>query len=118
MAQGNKFRTKKIKKWMATMATVVCIFGMGLTVPAIAFAETEPTFETTEETMGVEAYVGVVNIKNLNVRVGFGADYDQLQYDGHEVILHEGDRIAVLSTGTSTSGYLWYEVRWMEDGKG
>lgn len=113
----NRTNVQKIKKWMTVFGTAVCLMATAAGTSAItAYAAKEPTFQSTEETSAADAYVGEVNTDGLNVRIGFGADYEKLKVDGKSIVLHEGDLVAVMSSGTSTSGNLWYEIRWMEDG--
>lgn len=104
----------KIRKWLAVLGTGVCL--LAATPDMRVYAETEPTYQITEETEMAEPKIGVVNVSELNVRTGFGGGYDQVKVNGKLVILHSGDKVAVFSIGKSTSGYDWYEVRWMEDG--
>lgn len=80
------------------------------------YAETEPTYEATEDTRGIDALVGTVNVDELNVRTGFGPDYEIVKINGKNTILHEGDRVAVMASGISVDGNTWYEVRWINDG--
>lgn len=106
---------RKIREWLAVLAIGVCLLTMAM--PAdIAFAKTEPTYELTELTAMSEAYVGTVNIGELNVRTGFGADYDQIKINGEYLVLDEDDEVAVMSVGKASDGNDWYEVRWVEDG--
>ena len=105
---------KKMREWLAVLAIGVCLLTMAM--PAVTvFAKTEPTYELTELTAMAEAYVGTVNVDELNVRSGFGANFDQIKVNGKHVILHDGDKVAVMSVGKSSSGNEWYEVRWVED---
>lgn len=106
---------RKMREWLAVLAIGVCLLTMA--VPAVTvYAETEPTYELTDLTAMAEAYVGTVNVDGLNVRTGFGANFDQVKVNGKIVVLHEGDKVAVMSVGRSSSGNEWYEVRWLDDG--
>ena len=106
---------KKMRKWLSVLGISACLFAMA--VPGItAYAEKEPTYELTNVTSSVEAYVGEIDVDNLNVRTGFGTDFERVQIDGEYVVLHDGDKVAVMSEGTSSDGKSWYEVRWVEDG--
>ena len=81
---------RKIREWLAVLAIGVCLLTMA--VPAVTvYAETEPTYELTDLTAMAEAYVGTVNVDGLNVRTGFGANFDQVKVNGKSVVLHEGD---------------------------
>ena len=105
---------RKVREWLAVLGIGVCLFTMA--APAISvYAVTEPTYEATEATSQADAYVGKVNVDELNVRTGFGANFDQVKVNGKYVILHDGDKVAVMSVGKSSSGNEWYEVRWVED---
>jgi len=105
---------RKMREWLAVFAIGVCLLTMA--VPAVtAYAETEPTYELTDLTAMAEAYVGTVNVDGLNVRTGFGANFDQVKVNGKNVILHDGDKVAVMSVGLSSSGNEWYEIRWVDD---
>ena len=104
---------RKLRKWLAVLGIGACLLA---TAPMMtAYAETEPTYEITEETANVDAPVGVVTAKALNVRTGFGANYDRLVVNEKSVTVHEGDRLAVMSAGTAGDGSTWYEVRWIEN---
>lgn len=108
---------QNIRKKIMTLGAIACLSVTVLAGTATTvYAAKEPTFEATDETTAVEAYVGEININELNVRTGFGANYDVVKIGGLQVILQKGDRVAVMSSGYSTSGNLWYEVRWVEDG--
>ena len=79
---------RKIREWLAVLGIGVCLFT--LAAPAIsAYAVTEPTYQSTEATSQVEAYVGEVNTDELNVRTGFGANFDQVKVNGKLVILNK-----------------------------
>ena len=95
---------KKMRKWLA-------IFGIGVflitsLVPAVtAYAETEPTYELTDDTAEVEAYVGVITASDfLNVRTGCGTEYEQITINGENLRLYGGDKVAIMSQGLSSSG--------------
>ena len=106
---------RKMRNWLAILGIGVCLFAVA--APAVAaYAETEPTYEYTELTAQVEAYVGEVNTDELNVRTGFGGGFDKVKYEGKSVILNKGDKVAVLAVGMSPDGNEWYEIRWVEDG--
>lgn len=104
---------KKIFRFGAALCLAATISGG---FPMTAYAVTEPTFEATEATTAAEAYVGEVNTSSLNVRTGIGTSYDILEVNGRQITLHRGDKVAVMSSGNTSSGNLWYEVRWIEDG--
>ncbi len=107
----------KMRKWLAVLGVCMSVVTISAAFPETAvYAVTEPTYEVTSDTASVEAYVGEVNISELNVRTGFGANYDVVVVNGKQVVLEDGDKVAVMSSGESTSGYLWYEIRWIEDG--
>ena len=116
MVRVRKDKVKRMRTWVAVVGTMLCLTATFAQTSASVFAAKEPTFEATEETMVADAYVGEVNIDGLNVRMGFGADYDKVVVNGKQLTLHKGDMIAVMASGNSSSGNLWYEVRWMEDG--
>lgn len=107
---------RKMQKWLSVLGISACLFAMA--EPGItAYAATEPTYELTNDTAEAEAYVGEVDVDDgLNVRTGFGADYDRVQVDGEYVILYDNDKVAVMSEGKASDGNTWYEVRWVEDG--
>ena len=117
MVRRMKEEMKKIQKIVLVCGVSMCLSAMcpGGSVKT-ALAETEPTFNATQETSVTTPYIATVNTENLNVRIGYGGNFDQLRVDGKLIILHEGDQVAVFESGTSPSGYLWYEIRWMEDG--
>ena len=106
---------RKMREWLAVLGIGVCL--LAVTAPTVkVYAVTEPTYESTEATSQADAYVGEVNTDELNVRTGFGANFDQVKVNGKSVILNKGDKVAVMSKGKSSSGYEWYEIRWVEDG--
>ena len=106
---------KKMRKWLTVLGLGICLYTTS--APAlVAYAETEPTYEATELTSMMEAYVGVVNTESLNVRTGCGTNYDQIEVNGEKLKIYEGDKVAIMSVGLSTGGKTWYEVRWVEDG--
>ncbi len=112
MGQIKNNGVKQIKKRILAVCFVLAVAGISETT---VYAEKEPTFKATEETIVAEAYVGKVNVDVLNVRTGFGAGYEQLEVNGNKIVLMDGDLVAVMASGTSKDGYLWYEVRWVED---
>ena len=113
---GQKMQ-KKILQWITVFGMGLYLFMASVGMPKVlVYAATEPTYEYTNETSAVEAYVGtVVGTDSLNVRTGFGANYDKVQVNGSNVILMRGDRIAIMSSGNSSGGSLWYEVRWVKN---
>ena len=109
-------KTKMIQ-WLTVVGMGLYLFMVCLGMPEVfVYAATEPTYEYTEETSAVEAYVGtVIGTDSLNVRTGFGPNYDKVQVNGSNVILMRGDKIAIMSSGNSSGGSLWYEVRWVKN---
>ncbi len=107
----------KIIQWITVVGMGLYLLMACLGMPEVlVYAATEPTYEYTNETSAVEAYVGtVVGTDSLNVRTGFGANYDKVQVNGSNVILLRGDRVAIMSSGNSSGGSLWYEVRWVKN---
>jgi preprotein translocase subunit YajC len=113
MIKGSLFDIKLRKAAAITFFAAATL----LAVPAAkAAAVTEPTYELTEETEGVEAFEVKVESGNLNVRVGRGTEYERLKYNDEYVVLHKGDLLAGFSTGRAANGGEWYEVRWVENG--
>ncbi len=109
-------KQKKRMQWIAVLGIGLCLLFGVLCMPTMAvYGATEPTYEWTEETKDVEAYVGTVNIESLNVRTGFGASFDRVQVNGSAVVLLNGDKVAVMSSGNASNGSLWYEVRWVKN---
>lgn len=110
-------KQKRVTQWITAFGMGLClllaVFGMQ---EIMVYAATEPTYEWTDETKEAEAYVGTVNIESLNVRTGFGASFDKVQMNGSIVVLLDGDKVAVMSSGNASNGSLWYEVRWMKNG--
>ena len=113
---GQKMQ-KKILQWLTVVGMGLYLLMACLGMPKVlVYAATEPTYEYTNETSEIEAYVGtVVGTDSLNVRTGFGANYDKVQVNGSNVILMRGDRVAIMSSGNSSGGSLWYEVRWVKN---
>ena len=109
-------KTKMIQ-WLTVVGMGLYLFMACLGIPEVlVYAATEPTYEYTEETSAVEAYVGTVTgTDSLNVRTGFGASYDKVQVNGSNVILLKGDRVAIMSSGNASNGSVWYEVRWVKN---
>ena len=109
-------KTKMIQ-WLTVVGMGLYLFLACLGMPEVfVYAATEPTYEYTEETSAVEAYVGTVTgTDSLNVRTGFGASYDKVQVNGSNVILLRGDRVAIMSSGNASNGSVWYEVRWVKN---
>ncbi len=107
---------RKMRKWLAVLGLGLCL--AAIPAPEItAWAATEPTYELTEETASAEAVIGVIRASDgLKVRTGCGTDYDQIIVNGVGLVLDDGDRVAIMSVGESSSGRPWYEVRWVEDG--
>ncbi len=106
---------EKMRKWLAVLGLGLCL--VTAAVDTVAFAATEPTYEVTDETASAEAVVGIINASDgLNVRTGCGTNYDQVEINGVKLTLSDGDRVAIMSTGQSSAGKTWYEVRWVEDG--
>lgn len=107
----------KVRKWLAITGVSAVLFALATVFSGrTAYAETEPTYEVTNETAEAEAYVGEVNTEHLNVRLGFGTAYDRVNVNGEYIMLVQGDEVAVMSSGNAANGDLWYEVRWMKDG--
>ncbi len=104
-------------QWLTVVGMGLYLFLACLGMPEVfVYAATEPTYEYTEETSAVEAYVGTVTgTDSLNVRTGFGASYDKVQVNGSNVILLRGDRVAIMSSGNASNGSVWYEVRWVKN---
>ena len=73
---------KKMKQRIATAGILFCLFSMMWGTTMTAYAVKEPTYNQTEETEGKTKYVGEINIDGLNVRTGFGPDYDVLVVNG------------------------------------
>ena len=102
-----------MQKWLAVLGMSVSILITAFAIPEkLVYAATEPTYELTEETAGIEAYEGEIWIDKLNVRTGFGANYDRVE----NVYLVKGDKVAVMSSGKASNGDTWYEVRWVLNG--
>ncbi len=108
---------RRMQKWLAVLGTGLWLL-TAVTAPEIhAYAETEPTYESTDLTSQIEAYVGeVYDTESLNVRTGRGTDFDQVKVNGKNVVLEKGDKVAIMQDGLSAGGKVWYEIRWMEDG--
>lgn len=110
-------KQKRVIQWIAVFGISLCLLLAVFHMPQImAYAATEPTYELTDETKEVEAYIGTVNIESLNVRTGFGASFDKVQVNGSVVVLLNGDKVAIMSSGNASNGSLWYEVRWIKNG--
>lgn len=111
-----KEKQKRIVQWIVAFGMGLCLlFGVLHTPIMVVYGATEPTYEWTEETKDAEAYIGTVNIESLNVRTGFGASFDRVQVNGSAVVLLNGDKVAIMSSGNASNGSLWYEVRWMKN---
>ena len=106
---------KKLRNWLAMLGIGICLFTAAVPAAAV-YAATEPTYEYTELTAQIEAYVGQVNTDGLNVRTGCGASYEQVKYNGKNVVLNKGDKVAIMSVAKSSEGNDWYEIRWINNG--
>ncbi len=111
----NRNRKNSIRKWMAALCMTLCIGATVCSVPTTAYAEKEPTYRITDETLGITAFVAEVWVNSLNVRTGYGAAYDILRHEGELVLLYTNDRVAVMAVGNAPNGDIWYEIRWVED---
>ena len=110
-------KQREIMQWIFIFSIGVCLLWLAMIPNRMVYAATEPTYELTEETKEVEAYIGtVVDTSSLNVRTGFGSDFDKVKVNGSTVILSKGDKVAIMSSGKSSGGSTWYEVRWVKNG--
>lgn len=110
-------KQRKGMQWIFVFGMSLCLLLLAVIPDCMVYAATEPTYELTEETKEVEAYIGtVVDTSSLNVRTGFGSDFDKVKVNGSTVILSKGDKVAIMSSGKSSGGSTWYEVRWMKNG--
>lgn len=113
-ARVNRRWKRCCRRWLLSGMTAMLLSCAVL--PQQISAATEPTYELTEDTQGITAFVGQVNVDELNVRTGFGANYPIATVNGVQLVLKEGDRVAVMSSGNASNGNVWYEVRWVENG--
>ena len=90
---------KKVRKLLAIFG--IGVFLMTSLVPAAtAYAATEPTYELTDDTADAEAYVGVIKVESfLNVRTGYGSEYEQIMINGEGLVLH-GNLITAMQNKT------------------
>ena len=93
---------RRWKRWLLSGMTAMLLTCAVL--PQQVSAATEPTYELTDDTQGADAFVGQVNVDELNVRTGFGANYPIAAVGGVQLVLKEGDKVAVMSSGKANNG--------------
>lgn len=114
MRKHGLFKIKTLYKTVFAIAASLLLTTMVQDVNT--FAEILPTYELTEETEGIDAFEVEVRTEKLNVRIGWGTDFEKLTYNGENVVLHKGDKIAGMAKGKDKKGNEWYEVRWTDNG--
>ncbi len=97
----------------------ICIWSLilliiGLSAPKEAIAEKLPTYAYTEETANVTAKIVKINVAR-QVLVAPGYENEKLVYEGKEVTLAAGDKVAGMKIVDTQFNERWYEVRWVED---
>ncbi len=119
----HRFIGKKLSRFLITACKTICaVLVLALLCDnTVVFAETEPTYELTEETENAKAFVVRITT-TLNVRTGPGTSFKKIKHPvtGKSVSLKKNDLVAVMRECTATyedgSVDLWYEVRWVNEG--
>lgn len=99
---------KKYFLWCIVAVVIV------MSTPRQAMAIKEPTYEYTDETANIYAYV-VDIIADIEVLDAPGYENNKVYYNGEQLVLKAGDRVAGMNSITTAYTELWYEVRWVEE---